>query len=78
MSGSVVEMKKFRSPLKQIGGQIARLIVNPARGEVERDFFPRRTYFDGAKPAQDLLHLVHAALGKQQNEIIVAEPRGNV
>jgi hypothetical protein len=57
-------MKKFRSPLEQIGGEIAGLIVNPAGGEIERNFLARGADFDGAEPVQNLFDLVYTAFGK--------------
>jgi hypothetical protein len=39
LGGGVVEVKEFRGPLEQIGGQVTGLIVDPAGSEVEGNPF---------------------------------------
>lgn len=78
LRSGVIEMKQLSGALEQIGGQVAGLIVNPARSEVERDFLARGAYFDGAETIQNLFNFVYATFWKQQKKVVVAEPRGNV
>lgn len=74
----IVKMKKFSSPLEQISGQIAGLVVYPAGSKIERNSFARCADFDGAKAIQNLFDLIQSTLRQQKEEIVVAEPRGNV
>src|SRR5579864_7195812 len=78
LRGGIIKMQQVRSPLEQIGGQIAGLIVHPASREVERYPLPRRTYFNRTETVQNLLNLVHVTLRQQQQKIVVAQPGGNV
>src|SRR5580658_10666076 len=66
VGGSVIKMKKFGRPLKQIGGQSAGLIIDPPSSEVERNSLARSAHFNSAEAVQNLFDLVHAAFGQQE------------
>src|SRR6267378_5413526 len=78
LAGALTGVESLIGARQELFGTVAQLVLPPTRRKSDGKFEALPVHFQGAETSQDELQLLQCTFGKENEELVAAEPNGKI